>query len=73
MDKFYDAYWELLTTPDQGEDELRTIIFKTRQNADFFLNHPTIREFPADDAKYIAYGLGAALELLQRYENHEHP
>lgn len=69
MDKFYDDYFEVLTTPGEGNDELRTIIFKARQNAEFLLKHPVISEFPAEDAKFIAYSLGMALELIQRYEN----
>lgn len=69
LEGFYESYWADLTSPGTGEDELRTTIYRGRQNADFVLNHPVIREFPAEDAKFIAYGLGMALELIQQFES----
>lgn len=64
MKKFYDQFFDEL-----NEDELRTIFYAAKQKATNLLSHPVCGEFPAEDARIMALGLGVALEILQRYEN----
>lgn len=51
LGELYDNGFEVLTASGKGTDELRTIIFKASQSAEFF-RRPAISEFPY--AKLIA-------------------